>query len=128
MCGAGRALFNGACVSFDSSGVCTASNGLVVNSAKGKCDGMSMPYIHIPHNSDTSSHSVGCPSNCASCGILNFSVISTFDQVQCTTCLPGTVLYQGRCVSQCPAGTFIGRDGTTCQGSSDPFSARDHIP
>lgn len=56
-----------------------------------------------------------CPSQCSACSIPNFTVISTYSQVQCTACLPGSVLSGGSCVSQCPIGQFVGSDGLTCQ-------------
>lgn len=94
VCGAGQANLNGRCTQVDTNGICIGT-GLVVDNSKGKCD--------------------ACPKNCTSCSIPNFSVISTFNTVQCTACLPGFVLSAGQCVSQCPAGQFVGSDGVSCQ-------------
>ncbi|KAG9019589.1 hypothetical protein FRB90_000053 [Tulasnella sp. 427] len=95
VCGAGQANLNGKCTQVDTSGICIGT-GLVVDNSKGKCD--------------------ACPQNCSSCSIPNFSVVSTFSSLQCTACLPGFVLSGGQCVSQCPAGQFVGSDGVSCQG------------
>ena len=66
---------------------------------------------YIDTSSDTES---GCPAKCTACKIPNFTSLSTLAQVQCTGCIPGFVLSQGQCVSQCPSGTFLGSDGLTC--------------
>ncbi|KAG9008026.1 hypothetical protein FRB94_013791 [Tulasnella sp. JGI-2019a] len=93
-CGSGQAKLNGVCVAVDATGVCSGSK-TVVDNSKGKCD--------------------ACPSGCSSCAIPNFSIVSTYSQVQCTGCLPGSFLSGGRCVAQCPIGQFVGSDGMTCQ-------------
>ena len=36
------------------------------------------------------------------------------DQLQCTGCLPGFVLSQGKCVGSCPTGTFLDATHNTC--------------
>ena len=60
---------------------------------------------------------VGCGLGCTKCGIPNFNVASTIDQAQCTACLPGLVLSQGKCVASCPTGTFLSpTDNLTCTG------------
>lgn len=66
--------------------------------------------IHITNNS-----LIGCGAKCTSCKIPNFSVASTIDQVQCTGCLPGFFLSDGKCVESCPSGTFVSQqDNLTC--------------
>jgi hypothetical protein len=104
ICGAGRSSLNGQCVPVDSNGVCTppdvsqANTTMVANNAKNECD--------------------TCPSTCTACQIPGFSVASTIGQAQCTKCLPGYVLSGGRCVGQCPTGSFVNPngDGFTCIG------------
>ena len=59
----------------------------------------------------------GCPAKCTSCGIANFNVASTINQLQCKGCLPGFVLSNGTCVESCPSGTFLSlQDNLTCTG------------
>ncbi|KAF5349643.1 hypothetical protein D9756_008985 [Leucocoprinus leucothites] len=86
LCAPGSLLFNGNCVSTNGDGVCQGTTGLLANNNKGECD--------------------ACPSKCTSCKIPGFSVASTFDQLQCSGCLPGFFLSQGKCVESCPAGTL----------------------
>ncbi|EJD46216.1 growth factor receptor domain-containing protein [Auricularia subglabra TFB-10046 SS5] len=93
VCAQGTYKFNGGCVPIDSNGVCSGSS-LVANNNKNLCD--------------------ACPAKCTACGIPNFNVASTLDQVQCTKCLPGSYLSDGKCIDACPAGTFISDDGFTC--------------
>ena len=94
ICGAGKYTLNGTCVQTDGNGVCQGSN-LIADNNKHECD--------------------SCPSKCTSCQIPNFNVASTIDQVQCTGCLPGFVLSQGKCVESCPTGTFLNpKDNLTC--------------
>jgi len=58
---------------------------------------------------------VACGAKCTSCEIPNFNVASTVNQLQCTGCLPGFVLSQGKCIESCPSGTFISpKDNLTC--------------
>ncbi|KAH8834864.1 growth factor receptor domain-containing protein [Flagelloscypha sp. PMI_526] len=98
-CAANTYLFNGQCVSADSKGSCQTGGGpqLIADNNKGQCD--------------------GCPALCASCEIPNFTRASTSNQVQCTQCLPGAFLLQGKCVNACPSGMFA--DGASCS-SCDP--------
>ncbi|KAH7107233.1 growth factor receptor domain-containing protein [Auriculariales sp. MPI-PUGE-AT-0066] len=84
---------DGLCVPTDNAGVCSGSK-RVANNAKNTCD--------------------ACTTGCAECGIPNFASTSTFDQLQCTKCLPGSILSDGKCVETCPTGTFISADGSTC--------------
>ncbi|KZV89047.1 growth factor receptor domain-containing protein [Exidia glandulosa HHB12029] len=94
VCAQGTYKLAGACVPVDSNGVCSGS-ALVANNNKNLCD--------------------ACPSRCASCGIPGFNVASTIDQVQCSKCLPGSYLTDGKCVDACPAGTLVSPDdGFTC--------------
>ncbi|KAI0085954.1 hypothetical protein BDY19DRAFT_986857 [Irpex rosettiformis] len=96
ICGAGKYTLNGTCVQTDGNGVCQGSN-LIADNNKHECD--------------------SCPSKCTSCKIPNFNVASTIDQVQCTGCLPGFVLSQGKCAESCPSGTFLSpQDNLTCTG------------
>jgi hypothetical protein len=60
---------------------------------------------------------IGCPAKCTSCGISNFNVASTINELQCKGCLPGFVLFNGSCVESCPSGTFLSpQDNLTCTG------------
>ncbi|EJU05817.1 growth factor receptor domain-containing protein [Dacryopinax primogenitus] len=99
-CGVGRFSLNGTCVNVGSDGTCTPPDAsspatLVANNGKNECD--------------------ACPPKCTKCGIPGFNVASPFSSVQCTNCLPGFVLSQGQCVSQCPTGTFVSpTDNLTC--------------
>ncbi|CAL1703272.1 unnamed protein product [Somion occarium] len=94
ICGAGKYSLNGNCVAADGNGVCQGSS-MIADNNKHECD--------------------SCPSKCTSCKIPNFNVASTVNQLQCTGCLPGFVLSQGKCVSTCPSGTFLNpQDNLTC--------------
>ncbi|CDO71899.1 hypothetical protein BN946_scf184940.g46 [Trametes cinnabarina] len=94
ICGAGKYSLNGSCVGTDGNGVCAGSS-LVADNNKHECD--------------------TCPSKCTTCKYSSFNVASTIDQVQCTGCLPGFVLSQGKCVESCPSGTFLNpQDNVTC--------------
>ncbi|KAF8579451.1 growth factor receptor domain-containing protein [Ramaria rubella] len=93
VCGAGQYTFNGQCVGTDANGVCSGTN-LIANNNKEECD--------------------SCPAKCTQCRIPGFNAASTTDQAQCTGCLPGFVLSQGKCVAQCPSGTFLASDNLTC--------------
>ncbi|KAG1736888.1 insulin-like growth factor binding protein [Suillus paluster] len=89
ICGSGTYSFNGSCV---------ASN-LIANNNKHECD--------------------TCGPKCTTCQISNFNVASTIDQAQCTGCLPGFFLSQGKCVTSCPSGTFLSpQDNLTCTACS----------
>lgn len=95
LCASGSYLFNGNCVQANSDGVCQGTNGMFADNNKNECD--------------------TCGAKCTSCKIPNFSVASTANQLQCTGCLPGFVLSQGKCVESCPAGTFVSpQDNLTC--------------
>ncbi|KAF8894822.1 hypothetical protein BD779DRAFT_865614 [Infundibulicybe gibba] len=94
ICAAGQYLLNGNCVSANSDGVCDGTT-LIGDNNKNECD--------------------TCGAKCTTCKIPNFSVASTVNQLQCTGCLPGFVLSQGKCVDRCPSGTFISpQDNLTC--------------
>ncbi|KAL1947197.1 hypothetical protein VTO73DRAFT_14158 [Trametes versicolor] len=94
ICGAGKYSSNGNCVGTDGNGVCDGS-ALVADNNKHECD--------------------TCPSKCTTCQYPSFNVASTIDQVQCTGCLPGSVLSKGKCVDSCPTGTFLDpKDNVTC--------------
>ncbi|TBU41363.1 insulin-like growth factor binding protein [Dichomitus squalens] len=94
ICGAGKYTLNGNCVGTDGNGVCDGST-LVADNNKHEC--------------------TTCPLGCTSCKFSSFNVASTIDQVQCTGCLPGTVLSGGKCVASCPTGTFLDpKDNVTC--------------
>ncbi|KAF9453697.1 hypothetical protein P691DRAFT_855337 [Macrolepiota fuliginosa MF-IS2] len=91
----GAYIFNGTCVGNNADGSCESTTGMIANNVNGKCD--------------------ACPSKCTSCKIPGFTPASTVDQVQCTGCLPGSVLSQGKCVDSCPAGTFLSpQDNLNC--------------
>ncbi|KAH7890062.1 growth factor receptor domain-containing protein [Phlebopus sp. FC_14] len=103
ICASGSYAFNGSCVQTNSGGVCQGSN-LIANNNKHECD--------------------TCGSKCTSCQISNFNVASTIDQAQCTGCLPGYVLSQGKCVESCPSGTFLSpTDNLTCTACSSSCSS-----
>ncbi|KAI9462527.1 insulin-like growth factor binding protein [Russula earlei] len=97
-CIVGQFFLGGNCVTTDGNGVCAGSS-MIGNNNKGECD--------------------SCPSKCTSCGIPNFNVSSSINQVQCTGCLPGFVLSNGQCVQSCPSGTFLSpKDNLTCTACS----------
>ncbi|KAK1224220.1 hypothetical protein PQX77_012877 [Marasmius sp. AFHP31] len=86
--------FNGGCVAADGNGVCQGTN-LIADNNKVACD--------------------TCGAKCTTCRIPNFSVASTVNELECTGCLPGSFLHQGKCVDTCPQGTFIDpKDNRTC--------------
>ncbi|KAF8968267.1 insulin-like growth factor binding protein [Flammula alnicola] len=99
LCAAGQYSFNGNCVGVDTNGVCQGSNGMIADNNKNECD--------------------SCGAKCTSCKIPNFNVASTVNQLQCTGCLPGSVLSQGQCIGSCPTGTFVSpQDNITCTACS----------
>ncbi|KAH9483647.1 Furin-like protease 2 [Psilocybe cubensis] len=99
ICASGQFRLNGNCVGTDSNGVCQGSNGMVADNVKKECD--------------------TCGAKCTSCRIPNFTLASTFDQAQCTDCLPGFVLSEGKCVASCPTGSFVSpQDNLTCTACS----------
>lgn len=94
LCAAGSYAFNGGCVAADGNGVCQGTN-LIADNNKNLCD--------------------TCGAKCTTCRIPNFSVASTVNELQCTGCLPGSFLSQGKCVASCPQGTFVDpKDNVTC--------------
>ncbi|KAJ6608209.1 insulin-like growth factor binding protein [Mycena sp. CBHHK59/15] len=98
VCASGTYSLNGACVSADANGVCAGSVA-IANNDKLECD--------------------SCGAKCTSCKIPNFSSISTVNQLQCTGCVPGFFLSNGKCVDSCPAGTFVSpQDNLTCTACS----------
>ena len=44
-----------------------------------------------------------CPTSCKDCMFNNSVVI-------CTECVINKILYKGKCISQCPAGTYFSSD------------------
>ena len=61
---------------------------------------------------------LACGAKCTSCQIPNFSTDSIISQLQCTGCLPGYFLSQGKCVESCPPATFLSpQDNLTCTGT-----------
>jgi hypothetical protein len=62
---------------------------------------------------------VGCPAKCTGCKIPGFNVGSTVNQLQCTGCIPGFVLSEGKCIGSCPSGTFHDPNDNTCK-TCDP--------
>ncbi|KAF8061726.1 insulin-like growth factor binding protein [Lyophyllum atratum] len=94
ICATGQYSFNGNCVGTNIDGICQGSN-LIADNVKHECD--------------------TCGAKCTSCKIPGFNGASTVNQLQCTGCLPGFVLSQGKCVESCPTGTFISpQDNLTC--------------
>ncbi|KAJ2927120.1 hypothetical protein H1R20_g10018, partial [Candolleomyces eurysporus] len=101
---------NGRCVQADNNGICSGSDGLIADNIKRVCD--------------------TCPNKCSSCQIPNFSRASTISELQCTECLPGSFLFNGKCVDTCPDRTFVNPQDNrscipcssscgTCAGSAD---------
>ncbi|EGN96298.1 hypothetical protein SERLA73DRAFT_94428 [Serpula lacrymans var. lacrymans S7.3] len=102
ICASGSYSLGGSCVQTNSGGVCQGSS-LIGNNDKHECD--------------------TCGPKCTSCQISNFNVGSTIDQAQCTGCLPGFVLSQGKCVESCPSGAFLSpQDNLTCTACSSSCS------
>ncbi|KAF9484961.1 growth factor receptor domain-containing protein [Pholiota conissans] len=94
-CAPGNYLFNGKCVSADANGLCQGANGLIADNNKKECD--------------------VCGASCLSCKYPNFSSGSVVADVQCASCIAGTFLSKGKCVSSCPSGTFVSpQDNVTC--------------
>ncbi|KAF7298436.1 Extracellular matrix protein FRAS1 [Mycena kentingensis (nom. inval.)] len=95
VCPTSRFLSNdGSCVGASASGVCDGSD-LIADNNKGKCD--------------------TCGGKCTTCTISSFNVGSTVNQLKCTGCLKGTVLSDGKCIDECPSGTFLSpKDNMTC--------------
>ncbi|PPQ70064.1 hypothetical protein CVT24_003808 [Panaeolus cyanescens] len=94
-CPTGSYFFDGNCVTADSNGNCQGTNGLIADNVKLTCD--------------------TCGSKCTSCGIPGFNALSTIDRLQCTGCLPGFVLSEGKCLESCPSGTVVSpQDNLTC--------------
>ncbi|GAA5993999.1 hypothetical protein JCM11641_004536 [Rhodosporidiobolus odoratus] len=105
-CRSPNVLLEGECVAVDErSGVCDASgvagNGTAVNggfvydNAKGACDAL--------------------PAKCTAGGIDSFTSSSTRAQLTCSACLPGSYLVDGTCVTSCPSGSLVSKDGLSCE-------------
>lgn len=72
------------------------------------------------------------PASCAAAAYSSFSTTATRKDVQCTKCLGGTFLSNGRCLASCPQGTFAsGGNAWTCQGErfnlSSPMIVGDSV-
>ncbi|TFK25768.1 hypothetical protein FA15DRAFT_686798 [Coprinopsis marcescibilis] len=94
-CPIGQFNVGGRCVAPDGNGVCPGTDGMVADNVRLVCD--------------------ACPSRCSSCLIPSYNGASTLAQLQCSGCLPGSFLSNGRCVETCPAGTFVNpQDNLTC--------------
>ncbi|KAJ7590656.1 insulin-like growth factor binding protein [Mycena floridula] len=94
LCAPGTFSFNGGCVAADDNGICSGT-GLIADNNKHECD--------------------TCGAKCTSCKIPGFNVASTISQLQCTGCLPGFALSNGKCLENCPSGSFLSpQDNTTC--------------
>ncbi|KAJ7863805.1 TNFR/NGFR cysteine-rich region family protein [Mycena olivaceomarginata] len=98
LCAEGTYLVNvngtSQCVGADANGVCAGTGGLIADNNKNECD--------------------SCGAKCTSCKIPNFSGASRVEELQCTGCVPGFFLSQGKCVESCPTGTFVAADKLTC--------------
>lgn len=104
-CASPRFNLNGTCVGYDANGACdTSSSSLagiyIADNTQGRCD--------------------ACPSGALDCGIPNFSVASTRNQLVSTSCHEGYVLQSGSCILACSNGTFLPSEATpsingTCQ-------------
>ncbi|GAA5877543.1 hypothetical protein JCM16303_003371 [Sporobolomyces ruberrimus] len=112
-------LLEGVCVAMDTkTGVCDGRNskltsgsnaGWVYDNEKKVCDAL--------------------PSKCSKGGISSFSSGSTRNQLTCSACLPGTFLVNGQCIDECPEGTTVSSDGTSCQNcDSTCASCRPSLP
>ncbi|TFK34913.1 insulin-like growth factor binding protein [Crucibulum laeve] len=94
-CATGSYMFNGSCVGADSDGVCVGSGGFIADNVRQQCS--------------------TCGAKCTQCELPGFSAGTRISQVQCTKCIPGSVLSQGKCVESCPIGTFVSpQDNLTC--------------
>ncbi|TFK41682.1 TNFR/NGFR cysteine-rich region family protein [Crucibulum laeve] len=94
-CASGTYLNNGVCVKAGANGVCEGTK-LIADNVKRECD--------------------TCGAKCTSCGIPGFGVGSRVNQLQCTGCLPGFVLSNGKCVDSCPSGSTVStKDNLTCE-------------
>ncbi|XP_006463869.1 hypothetical protein AGABI2DRAFT_120662 [Agaricus bisporus var. bisporus H97] len=94
-CVQGQYMLNGVCVKANGDGVCEGTS-LIADNNKKACD--------------------SCGAKCTSCKIPDFSIASIVTQLQCTGCVPGSFLSDGKCVDSCPDGTFVSaQDGVTCQ-------------
>jgi hypothetical protein len=117
VCAEGTYFFNGACVAVDGDGVCHGTNGLVANNIEYACDSTSS--LSCSHSVVTSVS--GCGAKCAECKIPNFGPQSTMDEIQCTRCLPGSFLFEGKCVASCSTGTSPSQDNTCTSKKSSFF-------
>lgn len=94
-CAQGLYMLNGVCVKANGDGVCEGTNQIADNNKKA-CD--------------------SCGAKCTSCKIPNFTIASVVNDLQCTGCVPGSFLSNGKCVDSCPSGTFVSpQDNMTCQ-------------
>ncbi|KAH9984463.1 insulin-like growth factor binding protein [Russula vinacea] len=117
VCGNGQFSLGGSCVPTNGNGVCDGSS-MVANNNKHECDSEHFFTIFYCPRLDLIGNK-GCPAKCTSCGIPNFNVASTINQLQCAACLPGFVLSNGTCVGSCPSGTFLSpTDNLTCTACS----------
>jgi hypothetical protein len=112
-CNTGQFSLGGTCVIATSDGLCTGSS-LVANPTNGTCDSKYLELIVTSVCADKYTSSA-CDAKCTKCSIPNFSQSSTIGRAQCTGCVPGFVLSQGKCVTSCPTGTFVSpQDNLTC--------------
>ena len=124
LCIGGLYFFGGDCRITDGDGVCQATNGMVANRVKNTCDGESSFRNHVCHFLLTRHTYIGCGEKCTSCKIPNFYQGS--DELLCTDCLPGFFLFQGKCVADCPTGTFPPKDDNICTSKNNFFPSPTH--
>ncbi|GAA5958172.1 hypothetical protein JCM3765_002837 [Sporobolomyces pararoseus] len=111
-CRSPNVLLEGICVAVDSkTGVCDgrsskltngAAAGWVYDNQKKICDAL--------------------PSKCSKGGIGSFSSSSTRNQLTCSACIPGSYLVNGDCIDECPIGTTVSKDGTSCEACDSSCS------
>ncbi|SGY76706.1 BQ5605_C005g03509 [Microbotryum silenes-dioicae] len=102
-CRSPNGLLNGQCVAVSTkTGVCNSAQ-----ETKYKANAVWV-FDNTKHECDA------LPAKCSAGGIDNFSSGSLRSSVTCSTCVPGSYLYQGICYNPCPNGTAVSTDETSC--------------
>ncbi|KDE04791.1 hypothetical protein MVLG_04755 [Microbotryum lychnidis-dioicae p1A1 Lamole] len=102
-CRSPNGLLNGQCVAVSTkTGVCNSAQ-----ETKYKANAVWV-FDNTKHECDA------LPAKCSAGGIDNFSSGSLRSGVTCSTCVPGSYLYQGICYNPCPNGTAVSTDETSC--------------
>jgi hypothetical protein len=96
-------------------------NCVTPNDSNGKCLGQATANQSFVADS-TQQICQPCPSTCLDCSIQGFNAGSTFDNMQCTLCIPGYFLNNGVCVKNCPAKQYADFVENSCKGKMNSMT------